>query len=476
MSVAPRCFARATLQGCFLLVGSVRYNDHMDVTLDGEHFELTPELVRARLVDQVPGDIHEYWVEVDGVRWPVKQVISLATGVSDRQRSQSQSSRRWLQKLGFSIGGGKAAATAGAAGHRRSVPPWSLSAASALAPARPANVVLVGCVKTKVGHGAPAKDLYVSDYFAKMRAYAEASGLPWFILSAEHGLVSPDEWLEPYERYLPGNRVTTDERGERRWPANWRSPWAHSQAPSSMSTLARPTLSRLKTQLRVAVPSSSTSSGAFHSADGCPGTSSTTQPTRRAGLRSLLSSGTASPRCCSPTCWPAERISAYPGCTAGGSMALEHQTSRRGWVTASSLASSTRVSQERATRSGGGASANTLWGRIATMHLGKKHEFSTLRRSLGSILAEATGQVTIDEVQLTRWIHAHLRVISVPVADVGTLDRLESDVLAALDPPLNLAKVPKTPLRLQLSVLRKKYAGQTTGDRRLDRGSGNSGE
>jgi len=55
MSVAPRCFARATLQGCFLLVGSVRYNDHMDVTLDGEHFELTPELVRARLVDQVPG-------------------------------------------------------------------------------------------------------------------------------------------------------------------------------------------------------------------------------------------------------------------------------------------------------------------------------------------------------------------------------------------------------------------------------------
>ena len=36
-----------------------------------------------------------------------------------------------------------------------------------------------------------------------MRTYAETTGLPWFILSAEHGLVSPDEWLEPYERYLP---------------------------------------------------------------------------------------------------------------------------------------------------------------------------------------------------------------------------------------------------------------------------------
>src|SRR5690242_8242258 len=36
-----------------------------------------------------------------------------------------------------------------------------------------------------------------------MRSYAEATGRPWFILSAEHGLVSPDTWLELYERYLP---------------------------------------------------------------------------------------------------------------------------------------------------------------------------------------------------------------------------------------------------------------------------------
>jgi hypothetical protein len=110
-----------------------------------------------------------------------------------------------------------------------------------------------------------------------------------------------------------------------------------------------------------------------------------------------------------------------------------------------------------ATRSGGAASSNTLWGRIATMHLGKRHEFSTLRRSLGSILAESHGQPTIDEKQLTRWMHAHLRVIPIPIADVDTLDRLESEILTELDPPLNLAKVPKTPLRQQLSVLRKKY-------------------
>ena len=30
--------------------------------------------------------------------------------------------------------------------------------------------------------GAAARDLYVSDYFVKMRTYAEASGRPWFTL------------------------------------------------------------------------------------------------------------------------------------------------------------------------------------------------------------------------------------------------------------------------------------------------------
>lgn len=78
----------------------------MEFTLDGGRFDLTPELVRARLGDEVPEDVREYWVDIDGVRWPVKQVISLATGVTNRRRFQSQDSRRWLQNLGFRIGQG----------------------------------------------------------------------------------------------------------------------------------------------------------------------------------------------------------------------------------------------------------------------------------------------------------------------------------------------------------------------------------
>jgi hypothetical protein len=49
--------------------------------------------------------------------------------------------------------------------------------------------------------------LYVSDLFRKARRYAEASGCPWFILSAEYGLVKPDQLIAPYERTLKKMRA-----------------------------------------------------------------------------------------------------------------------------------------------------------------------------------------------------------------------------------------------------------------------------
>ncbi|OYO06457.1 hypothetical protein CGZ97_07500 [Enemella evansiae] len=106
----------------------------------------------------------------------------------------------------------------------------------------------------------------------------------------------------------------------------------------------------------------------------------------------------------------------------------------------------------------GPASKNTLWIRITRMHLGPRSRSSTLRRSLGSVLAEAQGQSAIDEVQLTEWMHKHLRVITVPIAEVQSLDNLETEVLQALDPPLNLAKVPRTGVRRRLKMLRARYA------------------
>ncbi len=74
------------------------------------------------------------------------------------------------------------------------------------------TVYLVSCVSQKREQASAARDLYSSDLFCKARRYAEASGCRWFILSAEHGLVTPDQVISPYERTL--NSMPVVERRE----------------------------------------------------------------------------------------------------------------------------------------------------------------------------------------------------------------------------------------------------------------------
>ncbi|MEE6258002.1 DUF6884 domain-containing protein [Plantactinospora sonchi] len=62
-----------------------------------------------------------------------------------------------------------------------------------------ADIALVGCVKTKLDHPAPARDLYVSPLFIRRRAYAERHARRYYILSAEDGLVLPETVLAPYD-------------------------------------------------------------------------------------------------------------------------------------------------------------------------------------------------------------------------------------------------------------------------------------
>jgi hypothetical protein len=64
------------------------------------------------------------------------------------------------------------------------------------------RVALVSCVKSKQSAAARASELYTSDLFRKMREYARANSDAWYILSAEHGLLDPNQVIEPYERTL----------------------------------------------------------------------------------------------------------------------------------------------------------------------------------------------------------------------------------------------------------------------------------
>ena len=69
---------------------------------------------------------------------------------------------------------------------------------------------LVSCVGKKLSIPASAKDIYVSAWFRKARIYVEYKSTDWFILSAMHGIVHPDQVIEPYELTL--NRMARSAR------------------------------------------------------------------------------------------------------------------------------------------------------------------------------------------------------------------------------------------------------------------------
>lgn len=322
------------------------------------------------------------------------------------------------------------------------------------------DIILITCVKTKRRKPCAAKDLYVSPLFAKQRAYAEKSGVPWFILSAEHGLVAPDEWLSPYERYLPDT------------PADFRSAWG-TWVAARLQLLAGPLAGRvieahagsvyinsLRTQLE--------SKGATLTAplQGC------SMGARLAWYGSEARSAEQSPEfddseilarliCESAVVSPDEFL-------ARGKQAADRPGLYSWWVDeegANALSNGLGLPVEPgliyaglagATRwPSGQRSKNTLWLRITTMHLAGNHEFSTFRRTLGAILAAAIGSTDVDEQALTEWMREHLRLITVAFDDRDALGRLEKRILATLDPPLNLQGMAPTPVRRRLKVLRR---------------------
>jgi cytoplasmic iron level regulating protein YaaA (DUF328/UPF0246 family) len=63
-------------------------------------------------------------------------------------------------------------------------------------------IILVSCVSKKVSSPRPARSLYISNWFEKAAHYANRFSDEWFILSAEYGLVLPDQCIKPYDTSL----------------------------------------------------------------------------------------------------------------------------------------------------------------------------------------------------------------------------------------------------------------------------------
>lgn len=64
------------------------------------------------------------------------------------------------------------------------------------------EVIVVACGAAKASERRPAMDLYTGSLFRAARRAALADGRAWLICSAEHGLLTPGQLVDPYDRAL----------------------------------------------------------------------------------------------------------------------------------------------------------------------------------------------------------------------------------------------------------------------------------
>lgn len=348
----------------------------------------------------------------------------------------------------------------------------------AMASKRGSTVLLVGCVKRKLERRAAAKELYTSPLWAGRRAYAEASGNPWLILSAMHGVIEPEVQLDPYDLAL--TELTASER--QAWGEHVVRALEHRfgalagtifeiHAGQVYRDAIEPAILASGAQLRA--PLRGLPLGAqlawyrAHSMTLAQPAGRRRRTATAGELRAAMRALDGNPRRISARDWPTgfddlDRPGLYSWWVdqqgaADLSSGLGHPV----------VAGRIYAGQTGATKWPSGTMGNaTLARRVGTNHLRGSIRGSTFRLTLASCLAEPLTLVRVaprrldpsSEHRLTDWICDHLAVAVLPLVERDPLSDLEHRVLLELDPPLNLDGMPTTPLRAELSQLRARLA------------------
>jgi hypothetical protein len=339
------------------------------------------------------------------------------------------------------------------------------------------RVILLGCVKQKLEHRAAAKDLYVSPLWSSRRAYAEASGAPWLVLSAKHGLLEPGRSIAPYDVALAqlgasarrqwGDRVL---RALERQYGSLAGMTFEIHAGEAYRTLIKPGLRERGAALEEPLAGLTLGRQLAWYRVHAPGPLAdhkVTAPQRQATpaeLRRAILALEESPVRIAAADWPADLqdidepglyswwvdepgakdLSDGLGHTVGPGRIYAGQTGATKWPS-------------------GRTGAMTLAKRIGRNHLNGRIRGSTFRLTLAAILASpqrlrrlAPGRLDREsEQRLSQWMRAHLHVAVHRCPDRDALADLEQRIVTQLEPPLNLAGLSATPIRDRLTVLRR---------------------
>ena len=377
-------------------------------------------------------------------------------------------------------------------------PPTIVPAGETIAGGPSGRIGLVGCVKQKLDHAAPAADLYVSPLFRGRRAYVERTCERWFILSALHGVVRPDAPLEPYDVTL--NSASRAQR--RAWsakvlrqldaevgPCVGLTIEIHAGANYADFGLVGGLRARGATVVQPAAGLSSMGRQLAFYADANHAAASSSESSDTASSHASREAVTSSPSV-APVCQDDEVLAAVadldeapilvPACDWPAGITCLDQPGLYSWVIDSRgsddlscglgfevMPGRIYAGQAGATKwPSGKVGDNTLGKRIGQMHLGGRVRMSTFRWTLASVLFEqldvqvqASMAIAVSsEEALTEWMRSHLSLAVHAHEDRDTLEDLERQVLEWLDPPFNLRHMQPTPTRARLTELRRQVS------------------
>lgn len=380
-------------------------------------------------------------------------------------------------------------------------------------PSQPvSDIILLGSVGERVNVPAPAKEVYRDVAFQLSRLDAELSGSEWFVLSAEHGLMAPNEWMSPDSRTLadmdPDYRVV------------WAS-WVVARLQSLVGSLDGAHV-RLDAPDAIVGPlfaglqdmGALVSSGGVGASVG-PRTAATVQPSAEpasqvsAGVREVESSpdeeltepdADPEPRpelAAEPTAPQAPEatpvtvtdrpeelapvVQIGQGTSIGRHLAdpqnavpasdvssLPDAPGLYGWFADASGARELNRSLKLPVPAGlvfvgqvGGSSWHgladpvlNLRDHVERVQLRGPTRASTFRMTLATVLRGRLRMTSLEDPVLTRWMLEHLSVSSWASDDFGGLRSLAETVIGELDPPLNVDHLAATEYRARLGQMR----------------------
>ncbi len=88
-----------------------------------------------------------------------------------------------------------------------------------------ATIALIGCGKKKRTFACPARELYIGPLFTAAREWAEANADAYWIASAKHLILAPDQVIEPYDLSMRDLDAETRRTRARQIQLHFRSRW-----------------------------------------------------------------------------------------------------------------------------------------------------------------------------------------------------------------------------------------------------------